>query len=152
VYTSQKVLNTVREVETKPVVKRPCGRPRKRPIKGAEDGEEVEIVDDSSSTSECESVVYVACMTRSMRVRYDLVFHYTMCSQSTIHYVVEKSFFRTSDQQYPEHWRPLEANFRTVNNMSYFRKICFQNIRLTKCRILGDSGSELQNHGWCARF
>lgn len=62
-YASQKVLNTLQGVATKPVAECPCGCPRKRPIKGAEDEEEVEIVEDSSSTSECESALYVARTT-----------------------------------------------------------------------------------------
>ena len=68
VYSTQKVLEVAREAERKSVAKRPRGRPRKRPIEEVEEQEEAEILNESSSASECESVVYVARTTRSMRV------------------------------------------------------------------------------------
>lgn len=68
VYSSQKVLAIAREAEVKPIVKQPRGRPRKRAIMEVENEEEAEILDNLSSVSECESVVYVARTTRSMRV------------------------------------------------------------------------------------
>ena len=68
VYSTQKVLDVAREAETKPVVKRLRGRPRKRPIEEIEDEEEAEILEDSSSTSEEESINYVQWRVRSKRV------------------------------------------------------------------------------------
>lgn len=66
VYSTQKVLDVAREAETKPIAKRPRGRPRKRPVKEIEDKEQFDIVDDLSSTSEDGLIECVARRTRSM--------------------------------------------------------------------------------------
>ncbi|KFZ25223.1 hypothetical protein V502_00296, partial [Pseudogymnoascus sp. VKM F-4520 (FW-2644)] len=42
VYSTQDVLDVAREVETKPVAKRPRGRPRKRPVEEVEEEEDAE--------------------------------------------------------------------------------------------------------------
>jgi len=61
-------LKIVREAEVKVIKKRPCGRPRKRPIEEVEEEEEEEEVIINSSSSESESEEYVARRTRSSKV------------------------------------------------------------------------------------
>ncbi|KFZ24937.1 hypothetical protein V502_00572 [Pseudogymnoascus sp. VKM F-4520 (FW-2644)] len=75
VYSTQDVLDVAREVESKPVAKRPCGRLYKRPIKEVKEEEEVEVLENSLSTSDNELVDYVARRTRSKRTGSDLLGH-----------------------------------------------------------------------------
>ena len=65
VYSTPEVLRVAREVESKPVAKRPRGRPRKRPIEEVADEDEAEELESSSSESESQLIESVARRTRS---------------------------------------------------------------------------------------
>ena len=64
-YSIPKVLRVAREVEAKPVAKRPRGCLRKRPIEEVEEEEEAEELESSYSESEFELIESVARRTRS---------------------------------------------------------------------------------------
>ena len=65
IYSIPEVLRIARETKTKPVAKRPRGRPRKRPIEEVEEEEEAEELENLSSESELELNESVARRTRS---------------------------------------------------------------------------------------
>ena len=73
VYSTQDILDIAREVETKPVAKRPRGRLYKRPIEEAEEEEEAEVLENSILALDNKLVDYIVYRTRSKRIGSDLL-------------------------------------------------------------------------------